>query len=64
MKYILLSCVNYNSYNELVDYLQSINEAAAYAKEVVFIDVVISDNSIIKTTINTSIYTSINCCIF
>lgn len=64
MKHILLSCVNYNSYNELVDYLQSINEAAEQAKEVVRIDVLISDNSIKKTIINASGYTSINCRIF
>ena len=64
MKHILLSCVNYNSYIELVDYLQSIDDAAEQVKELVRVDVVISDNSINKKKINTSGYTSINCRIF
>jgi len=61
MKHFLLSCVNYNSYNELVNYLKSIDEAAEQAKELVHVDVVISDNSINKKKIDTSGYTSINC---
>jgi len=61
MKHFLLSCVNYNSYNELVNYLKSIDEAAEQAKELVHVDVVISDNSINKKIIDTSGFTSINC---
>ena len=45
MKTILILCVNYNSYKELNNYLQSIERAARVASEFVRVDVWIGDNT-------------------
>lgn len=45
MKTILILCVNYNSYTELNNYLQSLDVAAKKASEVVSVDVFIGDNT-------------------
>jgi len=48
MKTILILCVNYNSYSELTNYLQSIETAAKAASQLVSVDVFVGDN----TTVN------------
>lgn len=45
MKKIAFLCVNYNSYKELDDYLQSISLAATFAVEQLMVDVAVVDNS-------------------
>lgn len=57
MKVIIL-CVNYNSYNELNDYIQSIDESSKNCTSPILIDVVIVDNS--KNRENFSFSGSIN----
>lgn len=48
MKKILILCVNYNSYRELNNYLQSLETAAKAASQLVSVDVFVGDN----TTVN------------
>ena len=54
MKKILLICVNYNSYEVLLDFLKSIDLASAQVKEHLCVDVAIADNSSPLQTIETS----------
>ncbi len=52
MKKILLICVNYNSYDVLQTFLQSVDNAAQKVKEEMKADVAIADNSPEKQPIN------------
>ncbi len=61
---IAILCVNYNSYNELNNYVESIDIAAKIAANKVFVDVYIADNSDIKQDIETKKYASINSYVF
>lgn len=45
MKKVLIVCVNYNSYKELQDYLQSIETSANEVKEDVYVEVAVADNT-------------------
>lgn len=64
MKKVLISCVNYNSYNELSSYLQSIDDAAKCVVNYVCIDVLISDNSTYRKKIDLYNFKNINCSMF
>ena len=46
MKQIAIYCVNYNSYNSLYQYLQSVDMAAYAGKEHVKVEVIVADNSV------------------
>lgn len=60
-KKILIICVNYNSYNELLDYLESIDKANSHPKKTALIDIFIADNTTANNKlIDTSIYKNIN----
>lgn len=59
MKRIAIYCVNYNSYQELYNYLASIDQAAIVAKEEVEVDVLVADNTVeecLEMTIQSSQY--------
>lgn len=45
-KEISIICVNYNSYNELYDYLGTIDLASSHIKDIASIDVFIADNTV------------------
>ncbi len=45
-KKILIICVNYNSYNELSEYLKTIDRSSSHTKEVASIDVYVADNTV------------------
>ena len=59
MKKLILICVNYNSYEALRDFLESVNLAAAQAADVMRVDVAIADNSTTLQAIDTA-YAHIN----
>lgn len=56
MKKILIICVNYNSYDALLIYLQSIDRAAKQVFQAMEIDVCIADNSSAIQAIDTTPY--------
>lgn len=59
MKSILFSCVNYNSYKELCDYLSSIDKAAGIVKDLCSVTVLIADNSTNQEPIDITIWYNI-----
>lgn len=59
MKKILLICVNYNSYNALQSFLESVNHAAKSAIDVCSVRVLIADNSTHKQIVDINQYTHI-----
>ena len=61
MKKILITCVNYNSYNELSNFLTSVDIAASNVKEVCEIVVLVADNSTTTQHIDSEKFTSIQC---
>lgn len=56
MKYILIVCVNYNSYPELSDYLASIEASVAACPLPCRVDVWVADNSSEKEVVDTTQY--------
>lgn len=63
MTKVLITCVNYNSYNELHDFLASINIATKAVMDRCVIEVIVADNSINKQTIDTTQYEHLKCII-
>ena len=56
---ILIVCVNYNSYEELNQFLDSVEKSSNNAVETQ-VEVVVADNSTIKQTVDKSLYKSIS----
>lgn len=56
---ILIVCVNYNTYNELNQYLSSIEKSAGKLQNI-NVNVIIADNSTFKQSVNTNRYDHIN----
>lgn len=61
MKKVLITCVNHNSYDELSDFLKSVEFAAFNVKQECNIIVLIADNSTNVQYIDTNKYNSIQC---
>lgn len=61
MKKILLICVNYNSYDALRSFLESVNRAAAKAQSECTVKVWIADNSSGKQPVSTASLAAIDC---
>lgn len=61
MTKVLITCVNYNSYNELHAFLTSIDIATQAVMDRCTVQVVIADNSAEKQTIDTTPYPHIHC---
>ena len=57
---ILIVCVNYNSYEELHNFLLSVDKSASNVKGDLQVDVIIADNSSTKENVDCSVYASIN----
>lgn len=55
MKHVLIACVNYNSYRELINYLRSIETSLELVDELK-VDVVVADNSTNRQNIECDIY--------
>ena len=55
MKHVLIACVNYNSYRELINYLRSIETSLKLVDELK-VDVVVADNSTNRQNIECDIY--------
>ena len=64
MKKILIICVNYNSYDALYEYLESVDSAAAQACNDCKVHVLIADNSTQKQSVSTNVYAHIECSYF
>lgn len=64
MKEILIICVNYNSYETLQTFIESIDYAAHKAETMCNVRVWIADNSTSKQTIKTNIYKHLDCSYF
>lgn len=60
MKNILIVCVNYNSYKELYDYLDSVDSSAELAKKHCRVEVCVADNSTEKQEVDKTLYSHIN----
>lgn len=60
MKKILIVCVNYNSYKELYDFLDSVDSSAELAKEHCRVKVYVADNSAEKQKVDTTLYSHID----
>ncbi len=61
MKKILIICVNYNSYEALKNFLESVNHAASKARSICKVKVWVADNSSTKQLFSTNIYAYIDC---
>ena len=57
---ILIVCVNYNSYDELRNYLQSVEKSASNVHGDLQVDVIIADNSSTREIVDCNCYVSIN----
>lgn len=64
MKKILISCINFNSYNELGKYLQSIDTATAFVRSNVKINVIVADNTVENYQAISTEYSNINVQVF
>lgn len=64
MKDILLICVNYNSYEALEKFIESVDCSANKAETKCRVRVWIADNSQVKNTVKTEMYKHINCTYF
>ncbi len=66
MKRIAIFCVTYNSYNELTNYLSSIDVASKVAVETISVDVFIADNTEKDYVVinNLDAFSNINCQVF
>lgn len=57
---LLIVCVNYNSYSELRNYLQSVEMSASYVHSDLQVDVIIADNSTTREIVDCEVYASIH----
>lgn len=57
---ILIVCVNYNSYDELRNYLQSVEKSASNVHGDLQVDVIIADNSTTREIVDCEVYASIH----
>ena len=64
MKKILIICVNYNSYEALKNFLESVDYAAQQAEKICQVQVWVADNSSAKQIVETGIYKHITCSYF